>query len=196
MLLRMATLERVAAGEIRCAFRRWRRPTVRSGGQLRTALGVLAIESVERVDPEALTAADARAAGFDTLAALRAELARRSAGEVYRVCFGPLTADPRVALREDDALDDEAAAELGGRLARMDRAAKGGPWTRQLLELLAANPGVRSAELAPQMAREQAAFKRDVRKLKNLGLTISLETGYRLSPRGERLLAWLAQAAD
>ena len=31
-------------------------------------------------------------------------------------------------------------------------------------------------------------FKRDVRKLKELGLTESLETGYRLSPRGRALL--------
>jgi hypothetical protein len=28
----------------------------------------------------------------------------------------------------------------------------------------------------------------DVRKLKNLGLTLSLEKGYRLSPRGEAYL--------
>ena len=31
-------------------------------------------------------------------------------------------------------------------------------------------------------------FKRDVRKLKELGLTESLEIGYRISPRGETLL--------
>ncbi len=34
-----------------------------------------------------------------------------------------------------------------------------------------------------------APFKLDVRKLKARGLTISLEKGYRLSPRGERYLA-------
>jgi hypothetical protein len=32
------------------------------------------------------------------------------------------------------------------------------------------------------------SFKRDVRKLKELGLTESLEVGYRLSPRGAALL--------
>ena len=35
---------------------------------------------------------------------------------------------------------------------------------------------------------ERLAFKSDVRKLKALGLTESLGTGYRLSPRGQ---AWL-----
>jgi len=33
--------------------------------------------------------------------------------------------------------------------------------------------------------RPTQPFKTDVRKLKNLGLTISLPVGYRLSPRGE-----------
>ena len=37
--------------------------------------------------------------------------------------------------------------------------------------------------------RETQPFKLDVRKLKNLGLTISLEVGYRLSPRGEAYLS-------
>jgi hypothetical protein len=32
------------------------------------------------------------------------------------------------------------------------------------------------------------AFKRDVRRLKELGLTESLEVGYRLSPRGRAFL--------
>ncbi len=31
-------------------------------------------------------------------------------------------------------------------------------------------------------------FKRDVRKLKELGLTLSLRVGYRLSPRGEAFM--------
>jgi hypothetical protein len=36
-------------------------------------------------------------------------------------------------------------------------------------------------------------FKRRVRQLKELGLTESLETGYRLSPHGERVLSHLSQ---
>jgi len=35
-----------------------------------------------------------------------------------------------------------------------------------------------------------APFKRRVRALKELGLTASLEIGYRLSPRGRQLLDW------
>ena len=38
------------------------------------------------------------------------------------------------------------------------------------------------------MQRETRAFKADVRKLKELGLTISHEVGYSLSRRGRALL--------
>ena len=41
------------------------------------------------------------------------------------------------------------------------------------------------------MGLERVVFKRRVRRLKELGLTESLEVGYRLSPRGEVLLAAL-----
>lgn len=36
---------------------------------------------------------------------------------------------------------------------------------------------------------DQAKLKLNIRKLKNLGLTISLGTGYQISPRGKALIA-------
>jgi hypothetical protein len=47
---------------------------------------------------------------------------------------------------------------------------------------------VRAEDLAASIGREKLPFKRDVRKLKELGLTESLLVGYRLSPRGRALL--------
>ena len=47
---------------------------------------------------------------------------------------------------------------------------------------------MRAEDLAASIGREKLPFKRDVRKLKELGLTESLEIGYRLSPRGVALL--------
>jgi hypothetical protein len=55
-------------------------------------------------------------------------------------------------------------------------------------------PGVRAADLAGDFGRETLPFKRDVRRLKELGLTESLEVGYRLSPRGRAFLATLPEA--
>lgn len=40
MLIRSRVLTEIAAGRVRLAFRRWRRPTVVAGGTLRTAVGV------------------------------------------------------------------------------------------------------------------------------------------------------------
>ena len=76
--------------------------------------------------------------------------------------------------------------ELDTRLARYDAH---GPWTRETLELIAARPATRAGDLAAELGRERLPFKADVRKLKALGLTESLEVGYRLSPRGSAYLA-------
>jgi hypothetical protein len=62
------------------------------------------------------------------------------------------------------------------------------PWTGKVLDLIAANPGRRAGDLAPLVGLETQEFKVRVRRLKALGLTISLEVGYRISPRGEALL--------
>ena len=58
-------------------------------------------------------------------------------------------------------------------------------------ELIAARPAVRAGDLADELGRERLSFKTDVRKLKALGLTESLEVGYRISPRGQ---AWLRRS--
>ena len=56
------------------------------------------------------------------------------------------------------------------------------------LGLIRDHPGEVSTKLAARVDRERFAFKADVRKLKALGLTESLEVGYRLSSLGEAFL--------
>jgi hypothetical protein len=180
--LRRPVLDAIAAGTVTLAFRRWARPRVRPGGTQRTPVGVLQFTAVDPVDEAALTADDARAAGFADLAALRE--AQRGEGQLYRVALRLAGPDPRVALRARRRVSDADRAEIDARLARMDRASPHGPWTAAVLELIAENPGVRAPDLAARTGRETLPFKRDVRKLKELGLTESLEVGYRLSPRG------------
>jgi hypothetical protein len=96
--------------------------------------------------------------------------------------------DPRVALREQAELGDADRRAIDERLDRWDAARADGPWTRQLLRLIAERPAVRAPDLAASLGRETLPFKRDVRKLKELGLTRSLEVGYELSPRGRAYL--------
>jgi hypothetical protein len=110
-------------------------------------------------------------------------------GQIYRIELGALRADPRVALRAE-GLDDKAADDLRGRLDRLDARAADGPWTRRTLEVIRDHPGVRAGDLCAKVKMEMQPFKVNVRKLKALGLTESLEIGYRLSARGR---AWLAR---
>jgi hypothetical protein len=193
MLFRQQFLDGIRDGVVTLAFRRWRKPSVRSGGTLLTAAGQLEIRSVRRVAPERITAADARRAGYESRAALIEELDRRTEGDVYRIELGALQPDPRVALREAPPVDEVELRELVKRLQRLDVRA-GAPWTRRTLELVKAHPGVRAGDLCRRMGQELAPFKLDVRKLKALGLTESLEVGYRLSPRGRALLDQLRSA--
>ncbi len=188
MLIPLDTLRRIEAGEVTVAFRRWRRPTVRAGGTLRTRIGVLAIESVEVLEESAVSDADARRAGFGNRAELLERCAGR-AGDLYRIGLHLAGPDPRVALRERADMGPAERAEIDARLARLDAASRRGPWTAAVLGLIAERPATRAPDLAVELGRETAPFKADVRKLKELGLTESLERGYRLSPRGRAYLA-------
>jgi Mn-dependent DtxR family transcriptional regulator len=78
---------------------------------------------------------------------------------------------------------------VAARLARMDRLSRHGPWTLAVLRLIERHAEVAASKLAPRMKRETRAFKADVRKLKELGLTVSHDVGYSLSPRGRAFLA-------
>ena len=57
-----------------------------------------------------------------------------------------------------------------------------------VLALIEARPAVRAADLARELGLETPRFKARVRQLKELGLTESLEIGYRLSSRGRAFL--------
>lgn len=115
MLIKVADLEAIANGRIDTQFRCWRRPTVKTGGTLMTAVGVLAIDMVEPVGDE-ISDEEARRAGFSSREHLVAALAGRGQGQIYRIRLRHLGPDPRIALR--GSLDDLAEVQVS--LARMD----------------------------------------------------------------------------
>jgi hypothetical protein len=179
VLFRAHDLDGIAAGRLTLAFRRWKRPTVKAGGGLNTRVGRLAIEAVDVVDLGAVTEAEAARAGYASLAELRAALPGDE--PVHRIAFRLAGPDPRIAMRQDV----DGLADLQAKVARM------GEWAARTLRLIADHPGRRAGDLAPQLGWDTPKFKQQVRRLKALGLTESLEVGYRLSPRGEALLAKL-----
>jgi hypothetical protein len=184
VLLRNDALDKIRSGRISVVFRRWRYARVRAGTKLRTMTGLIEIRSVAEV--ASVDDADARLAGYDDVEALRANIPGDAANPLFRMEVRYAGPDPRIALRADDALTAEQIADLNARLDRMDRRR---PWTRPVLRLIEARPATRAGDLFAEAGYpDMLTFKRDVRRLKELGLTESLEIGYRLSPRGQALL--------
>ena len=184
MLLPPKVAQGVADGSVTLAFRRWRKQDVRPGATFRSAAGVIRVGAVTVVDAEAITDSDARLAGHPDAESVRRRLAGEATWPTYRVELSWAGEDPRIALREHADLDDDEVAAIDARLDRLDRASSHGPWTMQTLELIRRRPHTRAPDLAAEVGRERDPFKIDVRKLKNLGLTISHPVGYELSPRG------------
>lgn len=187
MMIRRAELAAIKAGTIDLAFRRWARPRVVVGTRMRTTVGLVEVTSVEQVSLAALRAEDARRAGAPSLAALKEALAARPEDPAWRIGLAYAGPDPREALRAS-VPDADEIAEINARLDRLDASSSHGAWTRETLDLIDLNPTVRAPDLAAQVGRETAEFKKDVRKLKELGLTESLAIGYLLSPRGEAVV--------
>jgi len=183
----MKVAQGVADGSVTLAFRRWRKQDVVAGQVFTTSAGLVRVDAVTVVDADAITDEAAQQAGWPDAERLRRRLAPE--GETYRVELSYAGPDPRVALRSTAELTPEDVAELDKRLERLDRAAAHGPWTLHYLGLILEHPQRRAPDLAELVGRETAPFKLDVRKLKNLGLTVSFPVGYEVSPRG---LAYLA----
>ena len=157
--------------------------------------------SVDVIEAAAIDDEQAQARGYSDGDALRHDLLReRPAGRartahpdpdspIYRIQVAYRGADPRAALRETLLDPDELAAmltRLDGIDARANR-----PWAIEALGLIEAWPQRRAPELAELAGWDTAPWKANVRRLKELGLTESLPVGYRLSPRGEQVVAAL-----
>ncbi|EWS99712.1 hypothetical protein N865_21160 [Intrasporangium oryzae NRRL B-24470] len=205
MLISKPVAEGIRAGTVTQAFRRWDVPRVKVGGTQLTAAGIVRFESVSRVrDPSRLTEADARRAGVKDLATLQRFLAPterrpsprggRGGDTVYRVRLRWVGEDPRIALR-DEVPDGAELAALAAAVARLDAGRRSGPWTRPILEWIRDHPRVVSTELAALLGRDLLPMKADIRRLKALGLTISHDVGYELSPRGVAYLRSLDDPA-
>jgi hypothetical protein len=187
MLIRPAELAAIRSGDVDLAFRRWDRPRLRVGTRMRTSIGLVEVASVDEVALESITDVEARRAGAGSLDEVLTMLAYRPEKPVFRIGLRYAGDDPRIALRADAELSDDQREQLQHRLDRLDRSSSRGPWTAAVLEIIGRRPATRAADLAAELGRDLVTFKRDVRKLKELGLTESLEVGYRLAPRAAAL---------
>ncbi|MGL5443042.1 MAG: hypothetical protein ACRDDJ_11295 [[Mycobacterium] stephanolepidis] len=187
-------------GTISVAYRRWKRPQVKVGGRYRvgsdrirsmTTFDFIEVDAVDEITARDIDDADALLAGYPSAAAARSDVGASANDPLYRLAFRKIAmADPRAEPASAVALSDADIADIDARLDRMDRSATPGPWTREVRLEIAQRPQVRAKDLEScSRWPDLATFKVHVRKLKNLGLTLSLPVGYRLSPRGEEYLA-------
>jgi hypothetical protein len=182
----------IRSGQLTVTWRLWKYAHVKTGKVYRTGFGgAVQIDDVRTVRVGDVTDADAAEAGFGDAQAL-VEFARSHTGAVvtpdtllYCVRFHHVDEEPK---KPELSLD-----EVTKRLDRLDRASTHGPWTLATLRAIEASPAVVARLLAADLDRPRDEFKVDVRKLKALGLTVSLERGYLLSELGQ---TWLDRHAD
>lgn len=186
MIFKLEHLQGIKSGAITLAFRRWRKPMVKKGSLIKTALGQVQINDVSVVEEKSLKTKDARGAGFESIDQL-IEASNKYEGDLYRISLSYYAEDPRIALREQ-SLTDDLFTELNKKIQRLDKASAEGPWTLKVLKAIQDNPQLRAADLSKKLGMEKMKLKLNIRKLKNLGLTISHEVGYEISSLGRDFL--------
>lgn len=190
MIFKYNQLTRIKTGDITLAFRRWEKVSVKKGTTIRTAVGVISIDGVEKINEKEITKRDATKAGFDSLDELLKSL-KTGDGPVYKISLSYKSEDPRIGLRSQTSMSDDDYEKLKAKLDRLDKT--NGPWVMKALQLISKHPQRRAGDLADMMGMERLDFKLNVRKLKNLGLTISHEVGYSISPLGEVIMKKLTK---
>ena len=172
--------EAIRAGRVTVTFRNWLRPHAKAGNVYRLRPhGAIRVTDLRPMRVSSVEDADAQRAGFPDAAALAAFLKVEADAQLTRVAFELVD---ETHLKRPPTLD---LPEVLKRLTATDRrSAK--PWTAEVLALIEAHPATRAGDLAPTLGWETPKFKANVRKLKALGLTRSLETGYRLTDLGAR----------
>jgi hypothetical protein len=187
MLLKNKLIDEIKEGRVTLIFRRWRKAGVKAGGTQMTQRGVIGIDAVDVVTLDDITDLDAREAGFASKDDLVADLYDRDE-DIYKIRVHFAGDDPRKSLRNNTNLNKTELAEIIAKLKQLDAGSKRGEWTQLYLQMIHDRPNTHAQILAESIGLDIPTFKPWVRKLKALGLTESLRPGYRLSPRGEKVL--------
>jgi hypothetical protein len=192
MLLKNKTIEGIQSGKITLIFRRWKKAGVKKGGTQMTQKGIVGIDDIRVVAENQITENDAKKAGFGSKEELMSQMYDRDE-DIYKIKVHWVGEDPRKALRTNDKLSKKELDEIIGKLRKLDENSQRGNWTQLYLQMIRDQPNTHAQILAEQIGLNIPTFKPWVRKLKALGLTESLRPGYRLSPRGQKVLEALRQ---
>lgn len=193
MLIKQKQLDGILSGKISLAFRKWKNLSVKKDSLLKTSIGLVKIADITETELSQITDDDAEQAGYDNAKTLISELEKTVNGVIYKIQLSFHSPDPRIDLRQKSQITDVELEALTEKLLNLDKFSKQGKWTTKVLKAIQENPKLPAVELAVKVNKEKEWLKTNVRKLKNLGLTISHEPGYTLSPLGEYVLSVLPE---
>lgn len=189
MLFKEIHLRGIKSGEITLAFRKWQKVSVQTGSLLHTAVGLLEIGNIQVVEEIEISETDAILAGFKNKKQLFKSFKTNNSGRIFKIAVRYHSPDPRIKLREQTELSDQQFSDLKNKLERLDHYSKVGHWTNTVLLIIKENPNLHAKCLAKLTGFEKEWLKLNIRKLKNLGLTISHTVGYEVSPLGHAYLS-------
>jgi len=190
MLFKEIHLNDIKSGKINLAFRKWQRASVKIGSLLHTSIGLVEISNIEIVSENDISDQDALKAGFTGKRQLLQSL-NSTTGVIFKISVRYHSSDPRIKLREQTELLDQQFSDLKRKLDRLDNHSKRGNWTQKVLLTIKDNPNLHASGIAKLTGFEKEWLKLNIRKLKNLGLTVSHTVGYDLSPLGQLFISRL-----
>jgi hypothetical protein len=178
---------RILAGEMTATIRAWQAPQVKAGKRYRFDDDhELVIHAVDLTGSAALFPSDLAAAGFESRAAFEAALPKfandRPQGPFFVVRFA---LEPRRVPPPAPPADIE---KFLARLDKLDRLSDHGPWTRDALRVIAANPRVVSTRLAELVGRSGSRSRRTYANSRRWA-DPQHDVGYEITPLGHQVLA-------
>lgn len=188
MLFKEIHIQGIKSGTISLAFRKWEKASVKRGSIVKTAIGLIEIVGITTINEDKITSNDVLRAGFQNKEQLLKSLRQNNKGSIYKIAVRYYAEDPRIELREQTILSNKEYLELKEKLARLDKHSRQGHWTGSVLLTIRDNPHRKAIEISKLTNLEKEWLKLNIRKLKNLGLTISHHVGYELSPLGKTFI--------
>lgn len=184
MLFKLEQLNGIKTGKIAYAYWKWLKLSVNTGSIINTAVGQIKIGEINIVSEEDINDQDAVESGYTNKQDLLKSFFRKSIGSIYKIAVSYHSEDPRIELRNEIELTDSEFEDLKNKLARFDKFSNHGPWTKTVLLAIQNNPNLHAIGIAKLNGFEKDWLKINIRKIKNLGLTIIHLVGYELSTRG------------
>ncbi len=144
MLIKDIHLRGIADGSVSVAFRKWKKSAVKEGILLKTPIGLVKVEKIEKIDQKDITEEDVRAAGYEKLEEVIKSFYKSAEGQIYRIELKYHGEDPRIKLRENVGISVEEMGGILEKLERYDKFSKQGNWTETVLRAIGENPKLSS----------------------------------------------------